>query len=149
MLFAALVGACTDPVRADGEPCESAFACASGACLAQPSGRRVCARRCASNAGCAAGEVCGRYDFRGRDDGGVPKGPLVDVIRVCRAPLNARCDVGCAPGRCAAPCDHSDDCAAGEGCDTSITDTSGHGACKALDDGGVAKVDAAHCDADP
>ena len=182
MLFAALVCACADDVRADGEPCASPFACASGACLAQPSGRRVCARRCASNGDCAAGDVCGRYDFRGRDDGGAPKGPLVDVIRVCRAPLNARCAAGCAAselcsgdggvcalpcatsadcggracvhaacgrGRCAAPCDHGDDCAAGERCDTGVNDTSGHGACVARADGGVAKADAAHCDADP
>ena len=118
IVITALVSACSDELRADGQPCVSAFDCRSGQCLARPAGGRVCVARCASSSECAAGEVCGRFDFRGRDDGGLPAGPLDDVVRVCRAPLSARCTAGCAPGEvctgdggvCARRCESSVEC---------------------------------------
>lgn len=114
----ALVCACSEGLRADGQPCASAFDCRSGQCLTRPAGDRVCALRCVTSSDCASGELCGRFDFRGRDDGGLPAGPSVDIVRACRAPLNARCAAGCAPGDvctgdggvCARPCASSADC---------------------------------------
>ncbi len=90
--------ACDDALRADGSPCETPFVCASGACLAHADGSRRCAHRCASPSACAAGEVCGRFDFRGRDDAGIPAGFESDVLRACRAPLNRPCAQGCGDG---------------------------------------------------
>lgn len=135
LAFAALVApyACTEGPRADGEPCSSAFDCRSGACLTRSTGARVCAHRCATSADCAPGDVCGRYDFRGRDDGGSPEGPKADVLRVCRAPLSARCAAGCAPGErcgaglCARPCASPADCG-GRACER---DGCGDGRCAA------------------
>jgi hypothetical protein len=109
----ALLAACSEALRADGVACASAFECRSGACLSRPTGGAVCATRCAANTDCASGEICGRFDFRGRDDGGLPAGPSVDIVRACRAPLNTPCAAGCGLGelcaggvcvrRCAGP----------------------------------------------
>lgn len=81
----------------------------------------VCGQRCAGRDGCPTGEVCGRFDYRGRDDGGLPVGPLNDIVQVCRGPLNARCGAGCASGGlclagpgvdgvCTRRCDDANDC---------------------------------------
>ena len=61
---AALVCACSEGLRADGQPCASAFDCRSGQCLTRPAGDRVCALRCVTSSDCASGELCGRFDFR-------------------------------------------------------------------------------------
>jgi len=93
----AVVG-CDDDRQADGTPCTTPTQCVSGLCLDRGAAGMVCAQRCGSQSGCSTAEVCGRFDYRGRDDGGLPVGPLDDIVQVCRAPLNARCTGGCAAG---------------------------------------------------
>jgi hypothetical protein len=138
-----LSAACT-PSAPDGTPCANAFECASAACLALDASVRVCARRCARSDECAASQVCGRFDFRARDDGGLPVGPERDIVRVCRAPLAPRCD---ACGRCERPCDDARECPADARCDTMTLDREGHGRCVVTPpDADVAPLDAARCD---
>ncbi len=97
---AALLGlpGCDDGRQPDGAPCTAPAQCRSGLCIDRGVGAMVCATRCAVRSGCGTGEVCGRFDYRGRGDGGLPIGPLDDIVQVCRAPLNRRCDEGCEVG---------------------------------------------------
>lgn len=112
---------CIDDRSPLGAPCTAGTACASGLCLERSSGVAVCVARCAADLDCPAGDVCGRFDFRGRDDAGLPEGMKTDVVRVCRPPIQARCtgDGSCAPGErcfgegepvCVPPCRDRLDC---------------------------------------
>lgn len=92
------LAACGNERLPDGTPCTSAASCQSGLCLTLDDSRRVCAQRCAADPACAAPLVCGRFDFRGRDDAGLPAGEDQDIVRVCRARLDRPCAAGCAPG---------------------------------------------------
>ena len=84
-----------------GSACASAFDCASGLCLSRSPGSRVCVARCSQNSECTAGEICGRFDFRGRDpDSGALGGDPSDVVTVCRPSLQRPCDSTCATGVC-------------------------------------------------
>lgn len=81
-----------------GAPCTTAASCQSGLCLTVDASHRVCAQRCTDDSACTAPQVCGRFDFRGRDDAGVPAGSEQDIVRVCRARLDRPCAAGCDPG---------------------------------------------------
>lgn len=99
VVWAALVAVgCGSGRKADGAACTSALECSSGFCLDESATSRVCARRCGADSECGEGRLCGRFDFRGRDDSGVPVGEDIDIARVCRSPLNRRCSEGCEPG---------------------------------------------------
>jgi hypothetical protein len=101
-----LLPRCTDNRAPTGAVCNAGTQCQTGLCLERPAGGAVCVSRCAVDADCPAAEVCGRFDFRGRDDSGVPVGKDSDVVRVCRRPLQARCADTCAPGeRCVGEAD--------------------------------------------
>jgi hypothetical protein len=106
-LALSLLAACSDDRSPAGAACSGGTQCQTGLCLERPTGGAVCVARCAADADCPAGDVCGRFDFRGRDDSGVPAGMESDVVRVCRPPLQARCAGACAgPGeRCAGEAD--------------------------------------------
>lgn len=143
LLLLVALAACSEALLGAGSPCSTPFQCQTGLCLARASGERLCARRCAASAECGAGEVCGRFDFRGRDDAGVLMGSDKDIARVCRAPLPPRCPAACG---CAQPCDDVRDCPPSHGCDLTAVDGEGHGACLATADGAVA--DAADCGTD-
>ncbi|MBL8602825.1 MAG: hypothetical protein JNK72_12955 [Myxococcales bacterium] len=150
---------CGDDRLADGSPCTSALQCGSRLCLDEGPGQRRCARRCSAQAGCGAGELCGRFDFRGRDDAGIPIGDLIDVAQVCRRPLNRRCSEGCeagqvcvggegAEGVCATPCASAVTCG-GRDCVTALGVASCLPPCDALDECGRAmSCDLARVDAD-
>lgn len=88
---------CSDDRAPLGARCSSGTQCASGLCL-EGAGGAACVSRCASDGDCAASQVCGRFDFRGRDDAGIPNGKESDVVRVCRPPIQARCEGACGPG---------------------------------------------------
>ena len=92
----------------------------------------MCVSRCGTDSDCPGTEVCGRFDFRGRDDAGLPAGKETDVVRVCRAPLQARCEGTCASGEqclgeadrvCVPPCHDRFDCG-GRDC---VSDACGSG----------------------
>ncbi len=126
---------CSDDRVPLGALCSSGTQCQTGLCLERASGDAVCVARCASDGDCPATEVCGRFDFRGRDDAGLPAGMESDVVRVCRAPLQPRCDGACPPGDrcvgeadrvCAPPCRDRVDCA-GREC---VSDGCGPGHCE-------------------
>lgn len=96
-----LAVACSSDRLPSGSPCTDPFSCQTGLCLERRPGERVCAQRCSDVNGCPSGEVCGRFDFRGRDDSGALAGPKDDIVRVCRPALNRRCTEGCGlPERC-------------------------------------------------
>lgn len=97
---------CSDDRAPLGARCSSGTQCASGLCLEGDAGA-VCVSRCALDSECAASQVCGRFDFRGRDDAGVPAGKESDVVRVCRPPIQARCEGACggAGGLCVGEAD--------------------------------------------
>lgn len=140
-----VIAACSDDRLASGAPCTTPFQCQTGLCLEQMLGVRVCARRCAASPECGAAEVCGRFDFRGRDDAGALSGDDMDIARVCRAPLAQRCDAGCG---CTQPCDDVRDCPRYYGCDLTVVDDTGHGACVPITDadgGAASTADAADC----
>jgi hypothetical protein len=167
--FARLVfvlGVACSQRNADGTPCNRPDDCLSGACLRTSETVSLCAHRCDTSTNCARSEVCGRFDFRGREDGGIPVGPDNEVLRVCRASLLRATDAGTSPcqssdqcgGRtcfattcprvCAAPCDDVADCPSGQTCNTAIVDRSGHGECIPIKEAGVI-VDASDCPGDP
>ena len=93
-----LLGRCDDGRKPPGSPCTSPFDCVGGLCLTLPDRTQVCTARCASASGCPSGQLCGRFDYRGRDDAGVLMGEDSDIVHACRAPLDRRCADGCAPG---------------------------------------------------
>ncbi|MBI5516089.1 MAG: hypothetical protein HY909_20060 [Deltaproteobacteria bacterium] len=100
-LFALLLTGQCSRGSPEGAACTSAIQCASGLCLARSATVRVCVRRCAADSECTAGDVCGRYDFRGRDpDSGLLVGDKNEIVRVCRPSLRRPCDVGCGMDRC-------------------------------------------------
>ncbi len=118
-VFALAMASCRDNGLADGSACVGPAQCSSGLCLDRAGDLSVCAHRCMGRSDCPDREVCGRFDFRSRDDGGLPVGPEGDVVRVCRAALNGRCDRGCAAGlrclggtdgTCVSPCATDADC---------------------------------------
>lgn len=120
-LFAllALLAACSDSRKPPGSPCTTPFDCVGGLCLTLPDRTMVCTARCASAAECPSGQLCGRFDYRGRDDAGVLMGDDSDVVHACRAPLQKRCAAGCAAdeaclggadGVCATRCESSAGC---------------------------------------
>lgn len=100
LLFLLPLTRCTDDRSPVGARCSAGTQCATGLCL-EGDGGAVCVSRCATDDDCGPSLVCGRFDFRGRDDAGIPDGKESDVVRVCRPPLQARCDGACAMGdRC-------------------------------------------------
>jgi hypothetical protein len=130
----AILSHCSDDRSPLGASCSAGTQCQTGLCLERDTGGAVCVARCATDTDCPATEVCGRFDFRGRDDAGVPAGMESDVVRVCRAPLQARCDGACAPGEqclgeadriCVPPCRDRLDCG-GRDC---VIDGCGPGHC--------------------
>ncbi len=94
LAFLSLLSRCSDDRTPIGAPCSSGNQCSSGLCLEGTSGA-VCVSRCSTDEQCGASLVCGRFDFRGRDDSGVPSGKESDVVRVCRPALQARCESTC------------------------------------------------------
>lgn len=124
---------CRDSGHPDGAACSTAAECASGLCFDRPGAPSTCAHRCSERVDCSSAEVCGRFDFRSRDDAGLPVGSLDDVVRVCRAPLNRRCEGACPAGErcvfglCVAPCDDDTGCN-GRHC---VSDGCGQRACAA------------------
>lgn len=125
VLFAAVLETACGPARAPaGSPCSLATQCDTRLCLFRGDAG-VCARRCTDSTGCAGDEVCGRFDFRPIDpDSGQPSGDDNEVVRVCRAPLNAPCGAGQAcpaglvclgepMGVCTTPCARDGQCPSG------------------------------------
>ncbi|MEZ4405789.1 MAG: hypothetical protein R3A52_04725 [Polyangiales bacterium] len=135
--FALLAGGCTDKSAA-GESCSSPFSCASGLCIVDAAGAGRCAQRCALSSECARGQVCGRFDFRGRDDAGALAGSDDDIVRVCRPGLNTTCAGACAlsnevcvggdAGVCSPTCAVADTCG-GRDCIALSADACGPRAC--------------------
>lgn len=134
LAFLASLSHCSDTRSPLGAPCSAGTQCQTGLCLERAVGAAICVARCATDDGCPAAQVCGRFDFRGRDDSGVPVGMETDVVRVCRPALQARCDGPCAPGEqclgeadrvCVPPCRDRLDCG-GRDC---VVDGCGPGHC--------------------
>jgi hypothetical protein len=96
--FLSLLSACADDRYPRGSRCSAGTQCQTGLCLERSTGEAVCVSRCSADGDCSATEVCGRFDFRGRDDAGLPAGKDTDVVRVCRVPLQARCEGTCSAG---------------------------------------------------
>jgi len=134
IVLLSILSHCSDDRVPLGARCSSGTQCQTGLCLERDTGVAVCVARCATDTDCPATEVCGRFDFRGRDDAGLPAGMESDVVRVCRAPLQVRCDGACPPGDrcvgeadrvCAPSCRDRTDCA-GRDC---VSDGCGPGHC--------------------
>ncbi len=116
----ALGSACDDGRSASGARCTAPSQCRSGLCLQRTDTLSVCVDRCSSNSDCAATDICGRFNFQGLDEAGVPSGVESDIVRVCRPRLQPACDGSCSAGGgacfgesapvCVAQCRDSIDC---------------------------------------
>lgn len=135
IMFAWFVSACTPAGNPDGASCTSAYQCQSLTCTfdSRTGTAGVCARRCTDGVGCAMGQVCGRYDFRGfvpdagPDGEVIREGPDFEILRVCRARMTQACTVdtecaadsrcmGAPSGVCAQQCSSNAQCAFSGAC---------------------------------
>ncbi len=105
------------PVTPDAGPlgryldrCNTAADCASGQCVDDTGGTRMCSRSCGTHSDCASEHVCAAGQCRRDDTGAVCSGSAACVLGLCAG------DPSMGTGRCTRPCGSASDCPGGYAC---------------------------------